>query len=249
MKFSLNIDQISYQVKLDKPIPLTLGFGPEFENPNAFHINYPTIVPIRVGSFVGSVKEGGSANCEIVTYCAHGNGTHTEGVGHISEERISVNDVLQKYFFSAQLITVPLVQDGADWVISVEELNKFNFKKTEAIIIRTTPNEHSKKSQVWSGHNPPYFTLNAMQKLVDLGFEHVLTDLPSVDPEEDAGALAAHRIWWQYPSNTRKNASITELIFVQDEVEDGLYLLNLMVPKIASDAVPSQPVIYPLILS
>ena len=141
------------------------------------------------------------------------------------------------------------MKDGADWVISVEELNKFNFKKTEAIIIRTTPNEHSKKSQVWSGHNPPYFTLNAMQKLVDLGFEHVLTDLPSADPEEDAGALAAHRIWWQYPSNTRKNASITELIFVQDEVEDGLYLLNLMVPKIASDAVPSQPVIYPLILS
>jgi kynurenine formamidase len=113
-------------------------------------------------------------------------------------------------------------------------------------MIRSTPNEVSKKSEVWSGNNPPYFTLDAMQYLVDLNLEHLLTDLPSVDPEEDAGALAAHRIWWQYPSKTRLHSSITELIFVDDSIEDGLYLLNLMVPKIASDAVPSQPIIYPL---
>ncbi len=246
MHFSLEISGQRYSADLNNPLHITLGFGPNFENPNAFHINYPTIEPIRVGTFVGSVKEGGSANCEVVTYCAHGNGTHTEGVGHIASERISVSDVLQKYFFSAQLITIPLVQDGEDWIISESELSKIDFKKTEAIIIRTTPNNISKKNQIWSGNNPPYFALNAMQKLVDLGFEHILTDLPSVDPEEDAGALAAHRIWWQYPSNTRLNSSITELIYVENFVEDGLYLLNLMVPKIASDAVPSQPVIYPL---
>jgi hypothetical protein len=67
-----------------------------------------------------------------------------------------------------------------------------------------------------------------------------------VDPEEDAGALAAHRIWWNYPENPRKKATITELIFVPDTVQDGLYLLNIQVPKIHSDAVPSQPVLYGL---
>jgi len=192
------------------------------------------------------VREGGSANCEIVTYCAHGNGTHTEGVGHIAAERISVNDVLTKHFFTAQVITVPLVQEGNDWVISEVELEKHTFTAAEAIIIRTTPNQLTKKNQVWSGQNPPYFSLKAMQKLVNHGFQHLLTDLPSVDPEEDAGALAAHRIWWKYPSNTRLHSSITELIYVPESVEDGMYLLNLMVPKIASDAVPSQPVLYPL---
>lgn len=248
MQFSLNIQNSHYVADLSQPLNLTLGFGPNFENPNAFHINYPTVEPIRVGDFVGSVKEGGSANCEIVTYCAHGNGTHTEGVGHIASERISVHEVLTKHFFTAQMITVPLVQSNEDWVISLEELQKHKIQEVEALIIRTTPNEVSKKSEVWSGNNPPYFSLDAMQHLVDLNLEHLLTDLPSVDPEEDAGALAAHRIWWQYPSKTRRHSSITELIFVDDSIEDGLYLLNLMVPKIASDAVPSQPIVYPLTL-
>lgn len=248
MQFSLNIQNSHYVADLSHPLNLTLGFGPNFENPNAFHINYPTVEPIRVGDFVGSVKEGGSANCEIVTYCAHGNGTHTEGVGHIASERISVHEVLTKHFFTAQMITVPLVMENNDWVISLAELQKHRIEKVEAIIIRSTPNEVSKKSEVWSGNNPPYFTLDAMQYLVDLNLEHLLTDLPSVDPEEDAGALAAHRIWWQYPSKTRLHSSITELIFVDDSIEDGLFLLNLMVPKIASDAVPSQPIVYPLTL-
>lgn len=246
MQFSLSIQNRNYLADLSLPLNLTLGFGPDFENPNAFHINYPTVEPIRVGSFVGSVKEGGSANCEIVTYCAHGNGTHTEGVGHIAEERISVHEVLTKHFFTAQMITVPLVMENNDWVISLAELQKHRIEKVEAIIIRSTPNEVSKKSEVWSGNNPPYFTLEAMQYLVDLNLQHLLTDLPSVDPEEDAGALAAHRIWWQFPKNTRMNSSITELIYADQKITDGIYLLNLMVPKIASDAVPSQPIIYPL---
>ena len=246
MQFSLSIQNRNYLADLSQPLNLTLGFGPDFENPNAFHINYPTVEPIRVGSFVGSVKEGGSANCEIVTYCAHGNGTHTEGVGHIAEERISVHEVLTKHFFTAQMITVPLVMENNDWVISLAELQKHRIEKVEAIIIRSTPNEVSKKSEVWSGNNPPYFTLEAMQYLVDLNLQHLLTDLPSVDPEEDAGALAAHRIWWQFPENTRMNSSITELIYADQKIADGIYLLNLMVPKIASDAVPSQPIIYPL---
>ncbi len=247
MHLSIHIEQNPYQVDLSNPLNITLGFGPNFENPNAFHIDFAKVEPIRVGSFVGSVIEGGSANCEIVTYCAHGNGTHTEGVGHIASERISVHEVLQKHFLTAQLITVPLIEIEGDWVIHESELAKQEFSNTDAIIIRTLPNDIDKRNRIWSGNNPPYFTLNAMQQLVDFGFLHLLTDLPSVDPEEDSGALAAHRVWWQYPQKTRKNASITELIYVNDSIQDGLYFLNLMVPKIASDAVPSQPILYPLL--
>ena len=246
MKTIVSIEGINYQADLNEPLSLSLGFGPLAENPNAFFINPAVIEPIRVGDFVGSVSQGGSANCEVVTYCAHGNGTHTECIGHITPERIHLPDVLTEFHFTAQVITVDLIQVNGDWVIHESTLSQINWIKTEAIVIRTLPNRISKKSQIWSGNNPPYFTTAAMQILVDQGYKHLLTDFPSVDPEEDAGALAAHRVWWNYPQNPRKNATITELIFVSDEIQDGQYLLNIQVPKIHSDAVPSQPVLYEL---
>jgi hypothetical protein len=54
-------------------------------------------------------------------------------------------------------------------------------------------------------------------------------------------------VWWQYPANPRMHASITELIVVPENTQDGLYLLNLQFAPIESDASPSRPVIYPLI--
>ncbi len=246
MKTIVSIEGINYEADLNEPLSLSLGFGPQAENPNAFFINPAVIEPIRVGDFVGSVSQGGSANCEVVTYCAHGNGTHTECIGHITSERIHLPDVLTEFHFTAQLITLDLVQENGDWVINEASLRHINWMKAEAIVIRTLPNSISKKSQIWSGNNPPYFTTEAMQILVNQGFNHLLTDFPSVDPEEDAGALAAHRVWWNYPQNPRKNATITELIYVADSISDGMYLLNLQVPQIHSDAVPSQPVLYQL---
>ena len=247
MKLHISHNNRRFFAHLDNPISLALGFGPDAENPNAFHINPAHFEPIRVGDFVGAVAEGGSANCEVVTYCAHGNGTHTECVGHLSRERIHVAEVFQTPNLIAQLISVPLLTDAEGRsCIAAYSFVEIEFERVPAIIIRTLPNPADKKSRVWSGNEPPYFTIEAMQLLVDAGFEHILTDLPSVDPEEDAGALAAHRIWWQYPQNTRRHATITELIFVPETAAPGLYYLQLILPKIHSDAVPSQPLIYPL---
>jgi len=248
MQARIEIQKKVLYADLVNPISLSLGFGPQSNNPNAFHISPALIEPIRVGSFVGSVAEGGSANCEVVTYCAHGNGTHTECVGHLSAGRIHLPDCLKQPFMSAQLITVELHNIDGEMLITEESLQQIIFEKTTAIIIRTLPNNTDKKSMNWSGQNPPYFTTGAMQMLVNAGFEHLLCDLPSVDREEDGGALAAHRVWWQFPENTRLKATITEFIFVDDHILDGLYLLNLMFPSINSDAVPSQPIIYPLSL-
>jgi hypothetical protein len=35
------------------------------------------------------------------------------------------------------------------------------------------------------------------------------------------------------------------MIYVDDAVPDGVYLLNLQLPVMATDAVPSNPVIFP----
>ena len=85
-----------------------------------------------------------------------------------------------------------------------------------------------------------------MTYIVSLGIEHLLIDLPSVDKEHDEGRLKAHKIFWNFPQNIRTNASITELIYVPNQVEDGTYMLQIQFPKFKLDASPSRISIWAL---
>jgi kynurenine formamidase len=128
---------------------------------------------------------------------------------------------------------------------------------TAALVVRSLPNAVSKRSAVWSGNDAPYFEPEALAYLRDQGIVHLLTDFPSVDPEEDEGRLSAHHEWWGVPqrvmggnvlnlgaAHPRLGATITELIYVSEEVADGLYVLNLQVPNLRTDAVPSRPILF-----
>lgn len=256
MILNLNIADKSYSADLNKPIDLSVSTGPQGDNPGAFFIEAAKFEPIRVGGFVGSVAEGGSANCEVLTLCAHGNSTHTECAGHITHARLSVSDVVPKFMCTAQLVTAELFDCKC---ITLSQVKTWLISPVQAIIIRSLPNAISKKHQQWSGQEPPYFEPEALAYLRDLGLIHLLTDFPSVDPEVDEGRLSAHHEWWGFsqrvkegvayemgPSNPRYHATITELIYVENEVEDGLYALNLQIPNLRTDAVPSRPVIYKL---
>ncbi|MNE18352.1 hypothetical protein D3C80_1113840 [compost metagenome] len=79
--------------------------------------------------------------------------------------------------------------------------------------------------------------------------------MPSVDKEHDEGKLLAHKAFWNVEDvdnlnpDARVNCTITEMIFVADEVQDGSYLLNLQIASFENDASPSKPILYrPLIL-
>ena len=85
------------------------------------------------------------------------------------------------------------------------------------------------------------------QLLWEKGFNHVLLDTPSVDKEQDGGKLLAHHAFWQYPENTNTFRTITELVFINEEIKDGIYLLNLQVAAFENDAAPSRPVLFQLI--
>ena len=80
--------------------------------------------------------------------------------------------------------------------------------------------------------------------LRELGVDHLLIDLPSVDKEKDEGKLLAHKAFWDYPKNTRFNATITEFIYVNNRIKDGSYILNLQTASFVNDATPSRPVLY-----
>lgn len=246
MHLHCSIEGNSYTALLSKSIDLSQGFGPGGDNALAFHIPPAEIAPIRVGDFVGSVAAGSGANCEVIQFCAHGNGTHTECIGHITRERHSVNKLIGSGLMAACLVSVTPEKRGDDWVITAPGLSATLLHRTPAIIIRTN-NISDIRGKNWSGTNPCYFEPAAIKLLVDEGYEHILTDLPSIDREEDGGALASHHVWWQYPQNPRMHASITELIVVPEMLQDGLYLLNLQFAPIESDASPSRPIVYPLI--
>jgi hypothetical protein len=157
-----------------------------------------------------------------------------------------VNRIAFSAFMSAQLISLPVEQKDGDNILPLQAIKALKLYKTEAIIIRSLPNPQGKRSHQWSGNNPCYFETEMLGFLREFGYQHLLTDLPSVDREEDGGALAGHHLWWDFPAHPRKNSSITELIYVPDSCPDGLFMLNLQVAPVEDDAAPSRPVIFPL---
>lgn len=229
----------------DLSIPLQNGSL----NPNCYRAEPPKFEIIRSDSFIGSVALGGPCNYQKITLTPHGNGTHTECYGHITDEMATIN-ALHKHFFSlAQLISLEPKEYQNDKVIFWEQIEPllFTHLPIKALIIRTLPNDKSKKTRCYTQTNPPYLDSIVGKKLFEQDILHLLVDLPSVDKESDGGKLATHRAFWGYPNQTRKNATITELIFVDNAIPDGVYLLNLQIISLESDASPSKPLIFPLL--
>lgn len=77
--------------------------------------------------------------------------------------------------------------------------------------------------------------------------QHLLIDLPSIDREKDGGKLVAHNTFWNTGAKIRFDATITELIFIPNTVEDGTYFLNIQMASFENDASPSRPVLYEIL--
>jgi len=249
MVIQVTHEGIDYAADLDQPIDISLPIKNGEDNPNCFWAEPVEISTIVVGDFVGSVAKGGSTNYQRLSMTPHGNGTHTECYGHISADpNATLDQCLNKYHFVASLISIPLTTlENGDEIVSFDKfMEHMSNGKVDAVVIRTLPNDPSKKMRKYSGHNPPYLDARITQYFADNQIEHLLVDLPSVDRESDEGRLAAHKNFWQTEGNIRTTATITELVFIEDNTPDGLYLLNIQIPSIVLDAVPSKPVIYPL---
>jgi len=237
-----------FNIDLSKPLDISIPMRGESSNVNAWYIEHPRIEPHTEGEFVGKVTEGGSTNFNDIWFNPHAHGTHTECVGHITEEFHSVNQNMNQFFFLAELVTIAPEKYQDDFVISQKQLQyALGNKKREAVVIRTLPNLKDKLSKQYSNTNPPYLLEQSAELLVNKGVEHLLIDLPSVDKENDSGALLAHRAFWNTDGKIRKKATITEFIFVPNSVKDGTYILNLQVAPFENDASPSRPVLYEIL--
>ncbi|RXM46496.1 cyclase family protein [Flavobacterium sp. YO64] len=251
-----------YQIDLSKPIDISIPLTNTDENPIAWYIEKPVIEPVIFGDWIGKVSEGkSSTNFNNIFFNPHGHGTHTECLGHITNDFYSINQSLKQFFFFAKLITIEPVKIGDDYVITKEHISTSLNMTTEgastslsvtseALIIRTLPNQKDKKSKKYSNTNPPYLSEEAAIFIRESEIQHLLIDLPSVDKEHDEGKLLAHKAFWNVKdthnlnSDARLNATITEMIYVPDEIEDGNYILNLQIASFENDASPSKPILY-----
>jgi len=235
-----------YSVDLSHPIDISIPLIPGSDSPNCFWAPRFDAEPVKVGDWIGDVNQGGGVNFKNVQINPHGNGTHTECVGHISSEAVTINSVLKDFHFVAKVVSFyPQIMDDNDKVITRQQIaDALTDNIPEALIVRTMPNGAEKTKRIYSGTNPPYVHHEAIKYLVDNGVKHLLLDLPSVDREEDKGKLLAHKAFWNYPDKIDTEKTITEMIFVDNAIPDGLYLLNLQIVSFELDASPSKPVLY-----
>lgn len=238
----------SHYINTKEPLDLSIALTDSDKNPRAWYVDPPRMVPVRTEHYIGSIKEGGSVNFRNIFFNPHGHGTHTECLGHITREVHSVNNVLTNFFFKARLVSIlpkRIVRENGDidFVIGPDQINLSGFDG-EALVVRCLPNLGTKLHANYSNTNPPYFDVACVDKLLKANIEHLLIDLPSVDRESDNGALVFHHAFWEVPKSPNFKRTITEMIFVDNSIEDGEYILEIQMAPFQNDASPSRPVLY-----
>lgn len=247
MKAIIHANSRTYTIFVDQPIDISIPLRATKDNVNAWYLPPPKIYPAVIKNWTGSVKSGASVNFNSIEFNPHAHGTHTECVGHITEEVHSINSCLKQFLFVAEVITVVPEKNAEDLVISEKQLRyAIGNKKREAVVIRTLPNTKDKLNRQYANSNPPYLSEAAAVYLRNKGVKHLLVDMPSVDKEKDDGQLLAHKAFWDVDGDVRMEATITELIYVPNRVKDGKYILNLLIAPFQNDASPSKPVLYML---
>ena len=241
----------NFEIDLSKPLDISIPLTNTDANPIAWYLEKPIMEPVVFGDWIGKISEGSSTNFNNISFNPHGHGTHTECLGHITKEFYSINTCLKQFFFFAKLISVQPELQHDDLVISKIQIeNALNGSSPEALVIRTVPNNSDKLSKKYSNTNPPYLSEDAAIFIRENGIQHLLIDLPSVDKEEDGGELLAHKAFWnvknvnELNSDARLDCTITEMIFVPNQILDGSYILNLQIASFENDASPSKPILY-----
>lgn len=255
MLISFEIGARRYAADLGRGIPLAIPLRFDGPQPQFFGVPAASAEPFAAGGFLGDTRRGGSCNVWSYRFVPHCNGTHTECIGHLVDEAVSISDMLPAVPLPATLVSLAPKDKTIDVTLVQAALLRHplgGFHR--ALVLRTLPNDREKLTRVYEGSCPaPYLTAEALGFLVQAGVEHLLVDFPSLDPAEDGGRMAAHRVFWGLPAGSRRLAdakrpggTVTELIYVPDATQDGYYLLDLQIPAFMTDAAPSRPILYPV---
>lgn len=264
MKARVQIGAAESVVDLGHPLSLAMELSFGGDSPRHFGAPAASSRPLCLPGFSGSVAGGASCNCSTLTLTPHCNGTHTECAGHITLQPLDAFRTVPAGLIPAVVLSVapelaartsettrPLPHAG-DHLITRRLLARAWQGDSRApsiaraLVIRTLPLERTSAVA-------PYLSVEAMLWIIEQGIEHLIVELPSIDRAQDEGALTAHRLFFGLPPAVsdldqarRRHCTITELAHVPRNVADGQYLLELQVPALAGDAVPSRPLLFAL---
>ena len=262
----------SKTISFDASAPVDLSIPMSFSDhdPNLYDVPAASTEAFQGQGFIGDTRQGGTCNFDSLTITPHCNGTHTECIGHVTHQRVSLNRVLQPGLLPCILISIlpeslkaagessrPALDANHVGITARQLETKLSGIRPAfrtAVIIRTLPNALGKQTRQYANKNWPFFSIEAIQLLLKLDVQHILTDLPSLDRLDDDGEMAAHRTWWDLKPGAHSGQSleatkrtITEMIFVPETSPDGLGLLSIQTPAFESDAAPSRPLFFPVI--
>ncbi len=275
MNVQVALDGVRARIDLGHPISLAapVSFAPDA--PSYFGAPPAASRPVRLPGFSGCVAEGASCNCSSLSLTPHCHGTHTECVGHLTREPLDAWQVAPIGWMFAALLTVPGERADSehgraessdpaprpgDRLITraalLERWPRGLASEPRALVLRTQLAKPLGRGAepVESGALPPYLSREAATLLVERRIEHLVVDLPSIDRLADEGRLTAHRIFFGLPPGARDvgaaqrpHCTVTELARIPPDTHDGGYLLELQLPALAGDAVPSRPLLHPLL--
>lgn len=214
------------RLPLDLGAPISLARPVRFDGGGPRHFGAPAARarPYAAPGFSGDVRRGASCNCATIELTPHCNGTHTESVGHLVEEPLDVCDLVPLGLLPALVLR----SRAADTL------------EAHAVTYRDDPAD-------------PYLSRQLVSELVARGIEHLVVDLPSIDRSRDGGRLCAHRLFFGLPTGstrladaTRQHCTVTEYASIPAALSDGPCALQLTLPRLAGDAVPSRPLAFRL---
>ena len=269
MKARVRVGRLESSVDLAHPVSLAIEVTFTARDPRHFGAPGASAQPLVVAGFSGSVAAGASCNCSTITLTPHCNGTHTECAGHLTRQPLDAFRIVPVGLVPALVVTVtPEPADATadtsrpparahDRLITHRVLADAwsaaasrSQASPRALVMRTRQNAAAHPT---SDTPPPYLSYEAALWIVAREIEHLVVDLPSLDRTQDQGALTAHRVFFGLPPAShelerarRAQCTVTELARVPQSLPDGEYLLELQVPALAGDAVPSRPLLYPL---
>lgn len=250
---------------IDFTAPVSLALPMRFDGSGPRHFGAPPARtwPFTTAGFDGDVRRGASCNCATIELTPHCHGTHTESVAHLLEEPFDVCEQVPLGLMPAVILHVEAVESAATTEDSQPPPRPGDHLITRAavraawpvalpfvpraLVLRTAG--HAASPTV-----PPYLTRQCAEELVARGIEHLVIDLPSVDRTHDDGRLCAHRLFFGLAASgtrlaeaTRSHCTITEYAAIPDTLADGPCALQLTLPRLSGDAVPSQPLVFGLV--
>ena len=112
MKLYAEIGGKRYTFDASKGVDISIPLQFNGDQPNSYNVAKAVSRAYEVDGFVGDTGRGGGCNFESISFIPHCNGTHTECVGHISDERISVHSQLNDSLIPSTVITLTPVEAG-----------------------------------------------------------------------------------------------------------------------------------------